>query len=110
MSVLSVVLGVAVVVLVAADLGLTVLHPSLRGPLSNHVEHLAWAAVRGLTHLGGRDRLLSFGGPAAMAADRLTWVLGLWLGFAPIYARLWTRSRTRRRGRWRTRVSSRRST
>jgi len=45
-SVLSVILGVAVVVLVAADLGLTVLHPSLRGPLSNHVEHLAWAGVR----------------------------------------------------------------
>lgn len=86
MSLLSLVLGVAIVVLVAADLGLTVLHPSLRGPLSNHVEHLAWAGVRGLTRLGGRDRLLSFGGPAAMAADLLTWVLGLWLGFALIYA------------------------
>ena len=86
MSLLSVVLGVAMVVLVTADLGLTVLHPSLRGPLSNHVEHLAWAGVRGLARLGGRDRLLSFGGPAAMAADLLTWVLGLWLGFALIYA------------------------
>ena len=85
-SVLSVILGVAVVVLVAADLGLTALHPSLRGPLSNHVEHLAWAGVRGLSRFGGRDRLLSFGGPAAMAADLLTWVLGLWLGFALIYA------------------------
>ena len=85
-SIASVVLGVTVVVLAAADLGLTVLHPSLRGPLSHHVEHLAWAGVRGLTRLGGGDRLLSFGGPAAMAADLLAWVLGLWLGFALIYA------------------------
>ena len=86
MSVLSVVLGVAAVVLVIADLGVTVLHPSLRGPLSARVEYLAWAGVRGLTRLGGRDRLLSFGGPAAMAADLLTWLIGLWLGFALIYA------------------------
>lgn len=86
MSVASVVLGVTVVVLAAADLGLTVLHPSRRGPLSSHVEHLAWAGVRRLTGLGGRDRLLSFGGPAAMAADLLAWVVGLWLGFALIYA------------------------
>lgn len=86
MSVASLVVGVAVVVLVAADLGLTVLHPSVRGTLSNHAEHLAWASVRGLTRLGGRDRLLSFGGPAALASDLLAWLLGLWLGFALIYA------------------------
>ncbi|WP_370327579.1 ion channel [Euzebya sp.] len=83
-SVAAVVLGVTVVVLAAADLGLTVLHPSRRGLLSRHVEHLAWAGVRRLTRLGGRDRLLSFGGPAAMAADLLAWVFSLWLGFALI--------------------------
>lgn len=78
--------GVAVVVVAAADLGLTVLHPSIRGPLSDRAEHLAWVTIRGLARRGAGDRLLSFGGPAAMAADLLAWVLGLWLGFALIYA------------------------
>lgn len=86
MSVVLVVVGAVAVVAVASDLSLTVLHPSLRGPLSDRAERLAWAAVRGLTRLGGRDRALSFGGPAAMAADLLTWLVGLWLGFALVYA------------------------
>jgi hypothetical protein len=85
MTVSLVIAGVAVVGLVVADLGLTVLHPSRHGPLSSHVEHLAWAAVRGLTRLSGRGQLLSFGGPAALAADLLAWMSGLWLGFALIY-------------------------
>jgi len=85
-SVVLVIVGVLVVVAVAADLGLTVLHPSVRGPLSDRAERLAWAAVRGLTRLRGGDRLLSFGGPVAMVGDLTAWVVGLWLGFALLYA------------------------
>jgi len=81
-----VIAGVAVVGLVVADLGLTVLHPSRHGPMSNHVEHLSWAVVRGLARLSGRGQLLSFGGPTALAADLLAWVSGLWFGFALVYA------------------------
>ena len=86
MTTVSVAVGVIAVVLVGTDLAVTVLHPSLRGPVSHSAERSAWMAVRGLGRGMGRARVLTFGGPAAMGADFAAWVLGLWLGFALVYA------------------------
>lgn len=85
MTVVSVSVGALAVVLIITDLAVTILHPSMRGPVSHLAERLAWVAIRSLARGSGRRRLLTFGGPAAMAADFVAWVLGLWLGFALIY-------------------------
>jgi hypothetical protein len=83
--VFSVALGGVLVLLVAWDIVLTVLHPSARGPLSYLANRVSWAVVRDLlTRLRWRQRLTA-AGPLAMLLNVLAWVGGLWLGFALIY-------------------------
>lgn len=86
MSSVSVAAGAALVLLVAWDIGLTVLHPAARGPLSYAVNRAVWSAVRSLSLVVGGRRLLSFAGPLAMGSSVAAWVTGLWVGFALIYA------------------------
>lgn len=85
LTVLSVTCGSLLVLLVALDVGLTVLHPSARGPLSYVVNRGVWRLVHAAARrlLGGR--FLSYAGPLAMAANVAAWITTLWLGFALIY-------------------------
>jgi len=85
LTALSVVAGAALVLLVAWDVALTVLHPAARGPLSYAINRAVWSAVRGVSFLVGGRRLLSFAGPLAMASSVAAWISCLWLGFALIY-------------------------
>ena len=74
--------GVVVTAAVGWDIALTLLHPSARGPLSYRANRTAWTLVRALSR---SRRVLSYAGPLAMATSVLTWVAGLWLGFALVY-------------------------
>ena len=85
MAVISVALGAGLVLLVAWDIVLTVLHPAARGPVSYVTNRLSWRLVRDLlTRLRWRARLQA-AGPLAMLLNVIAWVGGLWLGFALIY-------------------------
>jgi hypothetical protein len=75
--------GAVVVGSVGWDIALTLLHPAARGPLGDRVNRLAWRLVRTTSRT---RRTLSYAGPLAIAANMLMWVLGLWLGFALVYA------------------------
>jgi len=75
--------GALVVATVGWDIALTLLHPAARGPLSYRANRWAWRLVRGLSR---SRRTLSYAGPLAIAANMLLWVVGLWLGFALVYA------------------------
>jgi hypothetical protein len=83
MDVLLVIAGAAIVASVGWDIALTLLHPAARGPLSDRANRLAWLLVRATSRT---RRTLSYAGPLAIAANMLMWVLGLWLGFALVYA------------------------
>ncbi len=85
LTLLSLATGSLLVGLVALDVGLTVLHPSARGPLSYAVNRATWRLVHSAATrlLGGR--LLSYAGPVAMAANVGAWITVLWVGFALIY-------------------------
>ena len=85
MSLLLVVVGASLVLLIAWDIVLTVLHPSARGPLSYLANRVSWAVVRDLLTLLKWRRRLQAAGPLAMLLNVLAWVGGLWLGFALIY-------------------------
>ena len=85
MTVLSLLLGVALVALVAWDIMLTLFHPAARGPLSYAANRVTWQAVRGLSRRLLRGRGLNYAGPLAVVTNLLTWVFGLWIGFALIY-------------------------
>jgi len=75
--------GALVVAGVGWDIALTLLHPAARGPLSYRANRWAWRVVRGLSR---SRRTLSYAGPLAIAANMLLWVVGLWFGFALIFA------------------------
>jgi hypothetical protein len=75
--------GALVVGLVGWDIALTLLHPAARGPLSHRANRTAWRLVRAVSR---SRRVLSYAGPLAIAANMLLWVVGLWLGFALVYA------------------------
>lgn len=81
-DVLLIAAGAAVVITIGWDIAVTLLHPSARGPVSYVCNRSAWNAVRALSR---SPRSLSFAGPAAMWANMIAWVLGLWLGHALIY-------------------------
>lgn len=85
MTVLTVVLGAALVVLVAWDIMLTLLHPSARGPLSYAANRATWSAARAVSVRLLRGRGLSFAGPFAVVMNVWVWVFGLWIAFALIY-------------------------
>ncbi len=71
--------------LVAWDIMLTLFHPAARGPLSYFANRTTWRVVRtvSLSLLGGRG--FNYAGPFAVVINLLSWVVGLWLGFALIY-------------------------
>src|SRR4051794_21113994 len=71
--------GTALVLLVALDIGLTVLHPSARGPLSHVVHRISWSAAKRF------EPALGYAGSLAIATSVGAWLTGLWLGFALIY-------------------------
>ena len=77
--------GIALIALAATDLALTVLHPTLRGPISHLVTRGAWVATRRLACAVRRPAVMSFAAPAAMIAQFLAWVTALWIGFGLIY-------------------------
>ena len=79
-------LGVALLTSTLADLALTLLHPSRRGPFTWPISH----AVYWFTHALAKRRadphsVLSFAGPLAMAAHMGVWVFGCWMGYTLIY-------------------------
>jgi ion channel len=75
--------GAVIVAIVGWDIALTLLHPAARGPLSYRANRWAWRLVRGVSR---SRRTLSYAGPLAIAANMLLWVVGLWCGFALVYA------------------------
>ena len=84
-SLLALVPGAALVLVVAWDIMLTLLHPTARGPLSYAANRATWSAARAVSIrlLGGRG--LSYAGPLAVVMNVYAWVLTLWLGYALIY-------------------------
>ena len=79
-------LGVALLAATLLDLGLTLLHPSRRGPFTWPISH----GVYWFTHaLADRRKnphtVLSFAGPLAMAEHMGVWVFGCWAGYTLIY-------------------------
>jgi hypothetical protein len=85
LTVLSVVAGALLVLFVALDVGLTVLHPSARGRLSYAANRATWRLVHAASRRLFRGRMLSYAGPLAMAANVAAWITTLWVGFALIY-------------------------
>ena len=83
MDALLVAAGALVVACVGWDIALTLLHPAARGPLGDRVNRAAWRLVRATSRT---HRTLSYAGPLAIAANMLMWVVGLWFGFALVYA------------------------
>lgn len=83
MDALLVAAGALVVAAIGWDIALTLLHPAARGPLGDRANRWAWRLVRAFSR---SRRVLSYAGPLAMAANMLLWVVGLWLGFALVYA------------------------
>ena len=85
LTVLTIVLGAALVCVVLWDIAVTVLHPTHRGLPSYLGNEAAWRVVRGLSRATGQRRVLTVAGPVAMAASFLAWVGTLWVGFALVY-------------------------
>ena len=85
MTAVAVIGGTLLALLVMVDIVLTVLHPSVRGPMSHPISSGAWSGVRALARVSDRPRLLSHAGPVAVLATVVTWILGLAVGFALIY-------------------------
>jgi Ion channel len=83
--VLAVVSGSLLIVLVAVDVMVTLLHPTARGPLSYVANRTTWSLTKTVCRrlLGGRG--LSYAGPLAVVINLTAWVTALWLGFALIY-------------------------
>ncbi len=85
MNVVSVTAGVAIVFGIALDMALTVLHPTIRGAFSHRLTRGLWRLIRALSVVTGSRRVLTFAGPLATVALFVSWLGGLWLGFALIY-------------------------
>lgn len=81
--------GVAILLVLLADVFLTVLHAMGRGgPTTQRVNRAAWWGFRTLGALLSdrhRDRLLAFAGPTIVALALTQWLLLLIVGFAMIY-------------------------
>ena len=85
MTLLSLAVGGALVLLVAWDIMLTLLHPTARGPISYVANRATWRVARSISiRLLGR-RGLSYAGPFAVAMNVYAWVVTLWVGYALIY-------------------------
>ena len=83
MSVLAVTVGIVIVLGVAVDMALTVLHPTIRGAFSHRLTRGLWRIIRALSVTTGSRRLLTFAGPLATVAlssrgwAAFGWALGL---------------------------------
>ena len=77
--------GAAIVLVILFDVGMAVVHPSLRGRLSALVHALVWWVVA-RAFRARRPRLLRIAGPLALVANFVTWVAGLAGGFALVVA------------------------
>jgi hypothetical protein len=62
MKVLSVIAGLLIVSGVAADMGLKVLHPTIRGAFSHRLTRTLWRLIRGLATVTKSRRVLTFAG------------------------------------------------
>jgi Ion channel len=85
MNVVSVTAGVAIVFGIALDMALTVLHPTIRGAFSHRLTRGLWRVVRAVSIATRSRRALTFAGPLATVGLFISWLGGLWLGFALIY-------------------------
>lgn len=66
---------------VMLDMGLTVLHPTIRGPASHRLTRLVWRLARAAALASGRRVVLQFAGPLVIVSLLAAWIAGLWLGF-----------------------------
>lgn len=78
--------GAVIIAATAVDLVLTVLHPTRSGGLSRIAMTATWRAARAAAARLHREAIVGYAGPVMMLAQLAGWVLGLWLGFALIYA------------------------
>lgn len=78
--------GVLVVAATAIDLALTLLHPTRSGYLSRVATSVTWRLARIAATRLRRHSIVGYAGPTIMLTQIVSWVLGLWLGFALIYA------------------------
>jgi hypothetical protein len=85
MNGVSVAAGIVVVLGMVLDIGLTVLHPTIEGPFSHRLNRQVWGLLRALARSLGRQRLLIFAGPLATVTMLISWLAGVWIGFALIY-------------------------
>ena len=85
MNVLAVTVGIAIVLGIAMDMALTVLHPTIRGAFSHRLTRGLWRMIRALSVATGSRRMLTFAGPLATVALFVAWLGGLWLGFGLVY-------------------------
>jgi hypothetical protein len=85
MGTVAAIVGVIIVLVVAVDMGLVVLHPTVPGPISHRVTRTLWRAIRGLAVALRTPRLLIFGGPLTTVGLLFWWLAGFWIGFALIY-------------------------
>lgn len=69
--------GGLLVLLVVNDIALTVLHPTVRGPMTMWITRGMWRALRRVS-----PRLV---GPGSLGLMFSAWLGGLWLGFALVY-------------------------
>jgi len=77
--------GTALMLLVLADVFLTVLYARAgTGIISDRLARVVWLALRKVSSRGGGSRLLSFCGPLIVVALILTWSILLALGAALI--------------------------
>jgi hypothetical protein len=83
MTAVSVAAGTVLVLGMVLDIGLTVLHPTIEGPLSRRLNREVWRLVRVIARR--RRRLLIFAGPLATVTMLISWLAGIWMGFALIY-------------------------
>ncbi|MEA2844545.1 MAG: hypothetical protein QOJ69_2216 [Actinomycetota bacterium] len=85
MSLLSVLVGAVLIVLVATDILITLLHPTARGPVSYAANRATWRATKIVSVRLLRGLGLSYAGPLAVVTNVLAWVILFWLGFALVY-------------------------
>jgi hypothetical protein len=77
----AVIAGVALIGVVLVDMGLTVLHPTIRGPVSHRLTRVVWRLSRAVALASGRRMVLEFAGPLVVVSLLVAWIAGLWLGF-----------------------------
>lgn len=80
-SEVALIAGAVLIATVLVDMGLTVLHPTIRGPVSHRLTRLVWRVARAAARATGRRVALEFAGPLVTVSLLAAWIVGLWLGF-----------------------------